>query len=140
MKKKKILKIPMSDNTICQCIHDMSQDIETEVIADIKEVNYFAIQLDETTDITDKVQFLVFSRFVGNGYITEQFLFCKPLPETKYANTFLMLLTVISVSMICHGNHASAQTVLSVGKPERIHHTGQAKEPQWNMSQDSFYK
>jgi hypothetical protein len=135
---KKKLKIPMSDNTISQSVYETCLKKLRHI--NVKEVNFLAIQLDETTDITDKVQLIAFSRFVCNADITEQFMFCKPLPETKYANTFLMLLTVISVSMICHGNHASAQTVLPVGKPERIHHTGQAKEPQWNMSQDSFYK
>jgi hypothetical protein len=58
----------------------MSQDIESHLIADSKEADYFAIQLDESTDITGKAE-LAFSRFVCNGDIIEQFLLCKPLPE-----------------------------------------------------------
>jgi hypothetical protein len=59
----------------------MSQDIESHVIVDSKEADYFAFQLDESTDITGKAHLLAFSRFVCNGDIIEQFLFCKPLPE-----------------------------------------------------------
>jgi hypothetical protein len=32
----------------------MSQDAESQVTANIKEANFFAIQLDESTDITGK--------------------------------------------------------------------------------------
>jgi hypothetical protein len=74
--EKEILKILMSDNTI-------SQHTESQVIASIKEASFSAIQLDKSTDITGKVQLLAFSRFICNGDITEQFLFCKPLQETK---------------------------------------------------------
>jgi hypothetical protein len=45
-----------------------------------------------------------------------------------------MLSTVISVLTICHGNHASSSArrcSFYGGNPERIHRTGQAKEP-WN--------
>jgi hypothetical protein len=38
----------------------MSQDVESQVIANIKEVDLFAIQLDESTDITGKAQLIVF--------------------------------------------------------------------------------
>ncbi|XP_042234779.1 zinc finger BED domain-containing protein 5-like [Homarus americanus] len=72
----------MSDNTISRRISDMSQDVESQVIASIKEAKCFAIKLDESTDITGKAQLLTFIRFVCNEEITEQFLFCKPLPET----------------------------------------------------------
>ena len=80
--EKEVLKIPMSDNTISRRISVMSQDIESQVIANIKTAKCFAIQLDESTDITGKGQLLTFIRFVWEDDIIEQFLFCKPLPET----------------------------------------------------------
>ena len=80
--EQEVLKIPVSDNTISRRISDMSQDVESQVIASIKEAKCFAIQLHESTDITGKAQLLTFIRFVCNEDIIEQFLFCKPLPET----------------------------------------------------------
>ena len=57
-KYEEIRKIPLSDNTISRRIYDVSQDIESQVIASIKEAKSFAIQLDESTDITGKAQLL----------------------------------------------------------------------------------
>jgi hypothetical protein len=44
--EKEILKILMWDNTISRRIQDMSQDVESHLIADIKEADYFAFQLE----------------------------------------------------------------------------------------------
>jgi hypothetical protein len=46
------------------------------------EADFFANQLDKSTDITGKAQFLAFSRFDCNRDIIKQFLFFNPLPET----------------------------------------------------------
>jgi hypothetical protein len=59
----------------------VSKDVESQLIANIKEASFFTIHLDESFDITGKAQPLAFSRYVCNKDITEQFLFCKPLPE-----------------------------------------------------------
>jgi hypothetical protein len=80
--EKVILKIPMSGNIISQRVQDMSQDVESKVITNIKEADLFAIHLGKLTDNTGKVQLLAFSRFVFNEHLTEDFLFCKSLPET----------------------------------------------------------
>jgi hypothetical protein len=58
----------------------MSEDVKSQVIANNKDAKLFAIQLDESTDITGKAQLLALRKFVCNGDITEQFLSCKPLP------------------------------------------------------------
>jgi hypothetical protein len=39
--EKEILKIRMSDNTISPCIQDMSEDVESQVTANIKEADFF---------------------------------------------------------------------------------------------------
>jgi hypothetical protein len=85
--EEKILKIPVLDNTISQSIRGMFQDFESQ--ASINKADFFAIQLDESTDITGKGQLLEFSRFVCNGNIIEQFLFCKPLLETTKGQDIL---------------------------------------------------
>jgi hypothetical protein len=132
--EKEILKIPVSDNTVGWCIQDMSQDIESQVIANIKEPDLFAIQFDESTDITGKAQLLAFRRFVFNGHAIEQFLFCKPLPETTNCQKSL---DVVDSYFSFHDFSWKSSICICmddapcVGKPERIRHTGQAKEP-WN--------
>jgi hypothetical protein len=87
--EEELLKIPMSDNTINRRIQDMSQGAESQVTANIKKDDFFAIQLDELTDITGKAQLIAFSEFVCNGDITESFLFCKPLPKTTKCQDIL---------------------------------------------------
>jgi hypothetical protein len=104
------------------------------VIANIKESDLFAVHLDESTDITGKAQLLAFSKFVFNGDIIEQFLFCKPLPETTNCQN---ILDVIDIYFNSHDLSLKLCICICmdgapcVGKPERIRHTGQAKEP-WN--------
>lgn len=51
---KEIEKVPLSDSTISRCIDDISHDVE-EVLCDMlkKKKNSFAIQVDESTDITN---------------------------------------------------------------------------------------
>jgi hypothetical protein len=74
--------------TLLVSIYKMSQDVESQVLANV-EANFFAIQLDKSTDITGKAQLLAFNRSVCNGDIIEQFLFCKPLPETSKGQDIL---------------------------------------------------
>lgn len=78
--EKEIRKIPLSDNTISRRIEDMSKDVEDQVIEKLKTVDFFALQLDESTDITGKPQVLTFVRFICENELIEQFLFCKDLP------------------------------------------------------------
>ena len=50
---KKLEDKPLSDNTIKRRIDDMSIDIENQVVEVIKKLSCFAIQLDESTDVSN---------------------------------------------------------------------------------------
>lgn len=62
---KKIQTIPLSDNTINRRIQEMSGDIKEQVVAAIKESGKFSLQLDESTDVSDDAQLLVYVRYLG---------------------------------------------------------------------------
>lgn len=76
----KLKSIPLSDNTIERRINDMAVDIREQLVEKLKESPYFALQFDESTDVSGCAQFMVFVRFVTDGSIMEDLLFCKALP------------------------------------------------------------
>ena len=75
-------KIPLSNNTISRRIQDMSENIECNIKSKILKHELFALQVEESTDITGKAHLLVFARFIDDKAIVEDFLCCKELPET----------------------------------------------------------
>lgn len=60
----------------------MSNDIESQVNEKYKAAETFALQLDESTDLSGKPQVVTFVRFIYSYELIEQFLFCKDLPDT----------------------------------------------------------
>jgi hypothetical protein len=46
-------------------------------------INLFSLQVDESTDFTNKSYVVAFVRFINDGEIHENFLRCKELPETS---------------------------------------------------------
>jgi len=78
---KKINIIPLSNNTISRRIQDMSENIELTVIDRIKNSNIFAIQVDESTDVTNFAVLLVIARYLNNNKVEENVLLCHLLSE-----------------------------------------------------------
>ncbi|GFW80452.1 zinc finger MYM-type protein 6 [Trichonephila clavipes] len=71
--------IPLSRDTVSRRISEMSRNLEPEVIKRIQNSSVFALQPDETTDITKMSQLIIYVRFIFNEDITEAFLSCKSL-------------------------------------------------------------
>lgn len=80
--EKEIIKIPLSDSTISRRIINISEDIEEQVIENLKSGELFALQVDESTDISVKAQLMAFIRFIVNSKIVNQFCCCKELSRT----------------------------------------------------------
>ena len=86
---KKLAKISLSDSTIKTRIDELANDIERQVLQKIHASPYFAIHCDETTDVAQLSQLMVYVRFVGSATIEEEMLFCKSLETTtKAENVF----------------------------------------------------
>ena len=59
----KLNSVSLSNNTIQQCTTEMSTDINKQVLTEVQSSKYgFAIKLDETTDVSNCAQLLVFVR------------------------------------------------------------------------------
>ena len=82
--EKKLAAILLSHNTIQRQIKDLSLDIKSQVVQEIKTALFglFAIQLDESTDISLCAQLMVYTRYVCNNAFKEEFLFCSALETT----------------------------------------------------------
>ena len=86
-------QISLSNDTIKSRIHEMSDNIKSKVLSKIYSSPVFALQLDESTDISNLSQLLVYVRYVADERINEEFLFCQPLEITSEAvDVFQMLI------------------------------------------------
>ena len=91
---EKVALIPHSNDTVRRRIVDMSDDVKQQVIAELKKAPFgkFAIQLDESTDVTACAQLLVFVRYVSGEDFKEDFLFCHTLDSiTRGKDIFIKI-------------------------------------------------
>lgn len=70
-------------------IDDMSSNIEETLILQLKECTNFALQIDESTDVTNMAQLLVFIRSDYHGEVNKEFIFFKPLLSNTTSENIL---------------------------------------------------
>jgi hypothetical protein len=78
---KALKTIPLSNNTVMQCIESLSEDIKEQLLTRIKCSPKFSLQIDKSTDATGLAQLLVFVRHCFEENIQEELMFCLPLSE-----------------------------------------------------------
>ncbi|XP_069083616.1 zinc finger BED domain-containing protein 5-like [Pleurodeles waltl] len=93
---KQLLKVPLSNNTISRRINDMADDINDQLICNLKGKD-FALQLDEATDNQKYTHLICYVRFVNEKTIVEDLLFCK---EIKGGTTGQDLFAVVDDFMV----------------------------------------
>ncbi|CAF4946235.1 unnamed protein product [Pieris macdunnoughi] len=76
---KEIERIPLSNNTVARRIDEMAEWTEDELIQRIINSKYYALQLDESTDVQGLSQLIVFVRYIWQEEVHEDILFCKPI-------------------------------------------------------------
>ena len=81
----KLNAIPLSDNTVQRRISDMASDVKEQVLNGVHESPFFSIQLDESTDVANCAQLMVYVRYIEELSVQDEFLFCHPLPTRTTA-------------------------------------------------------
>ena len=66
-------QISLSNDTIKSRIHEMSDNIKSKVLSKIDSSPVFALQLDESTDISNLSQLLVYVRYVADEGLMRNF-------------------------------------------------------------------
>ena len=57
----KLKCIPLSVNTIGRCVEDTAEDLKKQVLEQVTQCGRFAIQLEESTDVLNFSQLMVFA-------------------------------------------------------------------------------
>ena len=86
--ERKIKAIPLSDNTVQRKIDLMANDIKEQVATEVNDKSLFglfALQLDESTDVSSAAQLMSFVRYVTKKNVKEELLFCSELETTTKA-------------------------------------------------------
>ena len=79
----KLNSVSVSNNTIQLRITEMSTDIKEEVITEAQGSKYgFAIQLDESTDVSNCAQLLVYVRYTTKYAIRSELLLINEMRAT----------------------------------------------------------
>lgn len=83
---EKIKNIPLSARTMSRRIQMMSDDMKDQIQQHFDAANeiekLWALQVDESTDISGKAQLIAFARFVKDASIQNHYLFCVELKTT----------------------------------------------------------
>ena len=79
----KLQSVSLSNDTVKRRIQEMSVDIAQQVVTGVKDSKYrFAIQLDESTDVTKCSQLLVYVRYTQNDIVKTKLLLSQELATT----------------------------------------------------------
>lgn len=75
----KLNSVPLSARVVKERISILAENVREQVLTSISESKFFAIQLDETTDVINNSQLMVYVRYKGLQTIEQELLFCAPL-------------------------------------------------------------
>ena len=87
---KRIVSVPLSNDTVNNRIADIANDILSQLIAQIEDSPCrISLQFDETMDTKSISQLVAYMKFVTENAIVDKFLFCQEMKErTRAENVF----------------------------------------------------
>ena len=88
----KLNQISLSNNTVNQRIDNMSQDIKLQVTEKVR-LSLFRHPTVESTDAAQLPQLLVYTRFISENYVKNDFLFCSPLTTATKAEDIMNMVS-----------------------------------------------
>lgn len=96
--------LPLSRQTVVRRVTSINNDLVEQLIHDLERCTYFSIQLDESTDVTDTAQLLIFVRMVFDDLsVKEELLSMVSLHSRSTSNNIynevLKSLTAKSASL-----------------------------------------
>ena len=77
--ENKLNILSLSDNTVQHRILLLSEDIRDQVVCKLRSAGPFALQVDESTDVSNCAQLIVFVRYVHKEELKDEFLCCLDL-------------------------------------------------------------
>lgn len=95
----KVSKIPLGRTTVTTRITEASIDIQQQIEININSCDYFSLALDESTDISDTAQLVVFVRCISPNFeISEELLGLSPIRGTTTGKDIKDALQALLVS------------------------------------------
>ena len=89
---KKIMHVPLSASTVTRRIEEIAEDIEAQLLERMNTSPWYALQVDESTDIDNNAILLVYARYLYQEDLHEDLLCALSLPtNTTGAELFKSL-------------------------------------------------
>lgn len=88
---QQLKNIPLSNDTVCRRISDISDDLCQHLIEKLHN-KCFALQVDEATDIHKDAHLIAYVRFVDECNMREELFFCEPILKTATAQSLFNMI------------------------------------------------
>nr|CAI5868874.1 unnamed protein product [Callosobruchus analis] len=126
----KMKTLPLSNDTIGRRICELSDDVESQLLQDIRKSKWFAVQMDESIDVSNNAILLCYVRYIDYEIndIREELMCCIELPSQttgaeifKAVNTYMENNSIDWKKCICLcTDGAAAMTGRHTGVAKRI--------------------